>query len=404
MSGLLIVIIAMAVFMELAFTLHVYSNFRYAMKKYKRERFFRPSCVVIVPCKGLDTAFEDNIQSFYRQAYPGPYQLWFVVEDKSDAAFAVLAQLKDRFLPTSKVADVRILVAGKTAGCSQKLHNLLFAYRQVPQDTEVLIFADSDACAGPDWLIQLAAPLRKPHIGLASGYRWFVPTTNNLATLALSAMNAKVFQVMGNTRFNLAWGGSMSIRKKDFDRLEIERIWSHSLSDDLSISRAVRTDGLMIRFVPACVVASYGSTTWAALWEFARRQFIITRIYSPRMWCFALVSAIYSVVGLWGSLALAVWAIAARPAFWSIPVAAGAVFLLCQVYRAAQRQELAARLLPKDQAAMRPARWADWLGFWAWGLVMLAVIVCSAWGRTIIWRGIGYRINEPMDIDIIPQN
>ena len=398
------IILAIAMLVEILFTIQVYCNFHYAMKKYRRERSFRPSCVLIVPCKGLDETFEANIRSFYRQAYEG-YRLWFVVEDKSDDAYSVLLHLKEKedVESTSSAVDVRILVAGKTVGCSQKLHNLLYAYHQTPPEVEVLVFADSDACAGPDWLGQLVAPLRKPFIGLSSGYRWFVPKVNNLATLALSAMNAKVCQLLGNTRYNLAWGGSMAVRRADFIRLDIPRLWARSLSDDLSLSRAVRKAGMRTRFVPACMIASYITTTWSKLWEFARRQFIITRIYAPRLWLFGLLGALFSVAGLWGGLVLTAYAVAVRPAFWLEYAAVGVVFLTCQMIRAIIRQKLAFRLLEGEREALRLARWADWLGFWVWGWLMLAVIVASAFGNTIQWREIRYRIHGATDIEIIKE-
>ena len=400
MIGWLEILIVVVIAVEILFTIQVYSNYHYALKKYRRERTFRPKCVLIVPCKGLDEAFEANIRSFFEQAYKD-YRLWFVVADQEDPAYAHLQRLIASCRDRSSAKEVKIWVAGETTGCSQKLHNLLFAYRQTTDEIEALVFADSDACAGPDWLMQLVAPLRKAHIGLASGYRWFVPQTNNPATLALSAMNAKVCQLLGNTRFNLAWGGSMAVRRADFVRLDIEHIWQKSLSDDLSLSRAIRKAGLRTRFVPACMIASYESMTWRRLWEFARRQFIITRVYAFRLWLFGLGGAMRSVAGLWGGLALAVWGLAARPRFWVEYVAVGAVFLGCQIFRAVVRQRLAARLLPAEKDAMRAAKRADWLGFWAWGILLLAVILSSAVGRTIRWRGIRYRINGRTRIEIL---
>ena len=91
--GWLEIIIGLAIVAELVFTIQVFSNFHYAMKKYRRERTFRPRCVLVVPCKGLDAAFEANIRSFYDQMYEG-YRLWFVVEDRSDAAYEALLRLK----------------------------------------------------------------------------------------------------------------------------------------------------------------------------------------------------------------------------------------------------------------------------------------------------------------------
>ena len=61
----------------------------------------------------------------------------------------------------------------------------------------------------------------------------------------------------------------MAVRRRDFERLGIEHLWSRALSDDLSISRAIRRAGLRTRFVPACMVASYQSMTWVKLWEVA---------------------------------------------------------------------------------------------------------------------------------------
>lgn len=398
--GWLEIIIAVLIVVEIAFTVQVYSNYHYAMKKYQRERTFRPRCVVIVPCKGLDETFEENIRSFYEQAYPD-FRLWFIVENREDPAYEILLRLKARHRNNSKALDVRILVSGPTAGCSQKLHNLLFAVRQIPDDVEVLVFADSDACVGSNWLSQLVAPLRREGIGLASGYRWFIPKDRHPATLALSAINAKVCQLLGNTRFNLAWGGSMAVRRRDFERLGIEHLWSRALSDDLSISRAIRRAGLRTRFVPACMVASYQSMTWGQLWEFARRQFIITRVYAPRLWLFGLIGALFSVVGLWGSLALTIWGWTVQAPYRLEYTIAFVVFLGCQFFRAVVRQRLASRLLDKDKEALRLVWWVDVLGFWAGGIILAGMILSSAFGRTIVWRQVCYRIHSPTKIEIL---
>ena len=61
-------LIIIAIVMQLLFTVQVFNNFRYAMNKYKRpRRGYRPRCVLIVPCKGLDETFDENIESFFRQ-------------------------------------------------------------------------------------------------------------------------------------------------------------------------------------------------------------------------------------------------------------------------------------------------------------------------------------------------
>jgi cellulose synthase/poly-beta-1,6-N-acetylglucosamine synthase-like glycosyltransferase len=399
--GLAEYIILIVIAMQALFTLQVINNFRYSMGKFKRPRTtYRPRCVLIVPCKGLDNDFDSNIESFFRQDY-SIYHLWFVVQDRSDPAYARLLSLKARHRQNSQAQTVKILVAGLAESCSQKLHNLLFAYRQIPDDTEALVFADSDACAGTNWLAHIVYPLRQEKTGAAGGYRCFVPTANNFATMALASLNAKICQLLGNTRFNLAWGGSMAVLTKTFRDLKIDETWSKALSDDLSLSRAVRRNHRKMVFVPACMIASYESTTWPALWEFARRQFIITRVYAPGTWAFGLFSAVFTVGGLWGGLALALWAACTAHPYAALYIALPVLFALCQFSCAVLRQTMIAKLIAKDKPRLASARRADLCFFWLWSILMLVIIASSAFGRTITWRGIRYRLNSPTSIDVL---
>ncbi|MBC8394390.1 MAG: glycosyltransferase family 2 protein [Deltaproteobacteria bacterium] len=400
--GVLEYIIIIAIVLQILFCIQVINNFRYAMNKYKRpRRGYRPQCVLIVPCKGLDETFDKNIESFFLQEYEN-YHLCFVVEDFADPAYERLLGLKARHAQVSHAASVQILVSGQSDSCSQKLHNLLHGYHQIPDSAEALVFADSDACAGPNWLAHLVYPLRQEEkIGAASGYRCFVPGQNNAATVVLAAINAKICELLGNTRFNLAWGGSMAILVKTFRELNLDKTWQKVLSDDLSLSCAVRKKGLKMTFVPACMIASYETTTWPKLIEFARRQFVITRIYTPGMWLFGLFSALFSVLGLWGGAALALWAKNTGYAHANLCVLLPVVFLVCQFTRAVLRQTLIAKLLPNDKDRLKVARYADILFFWFFTLILLFVILISAVGRTITWRNITYKLRSPTDIQIL---
>lgn len=387
--------------LQVLFTLQILSNFRYAMQKFRRKRTgYRPECVLIVPCKGLDQAFDTNIESFFLQDYE-PYHLWFVVQDTTDPAYRRLLELFEHLKPSNRLKSAKVIVAGRAQSCSQKLHNLLFAYGQIPSETEALVFADSDACAGSDWLAHIVYPLRQEKTGASGGYRCFVPPQNNLASIALSAINAKICQLLGNTRFNLAWGGSMAVRVETFKRLGIDKIWQKALSDDLSLSNAVHKDGLKMVFVPACMIASYEATTWAKLWEFARRQFIITRVYAPGMWLFGLLSAAFAVLGMWGTIAVGIWAVPTEYKYTGLCIAAPLIFIGCQFIRAVLRQKLITTLLAKDRDRLKMAQLADIVFFWGWSILLLIIIISSTVGRTITWRGIHYRLNSPTDIDII---
>jgi len=407
-----------AILSQLVFLVQVYRNYRYALAKYKKKRSgYRPRTALFVPCKGLDSAFQKNISSFFNQNYEN-YLLLFVVADKADPAYDELCKLKNQLSQGSKAHDVRVLVAGQAKSCSQKIHNLLCCYEEVGDNVEVLAFADSDVCVRSDWLSHIVYPLRKPKNGAASGYRWFVPKRNNLATLALSAVNAKIAQLLGNTRFNQAWGGSMAIRVDLFRQLGLDKIWPKVLSDDLSLSLSVKKAGRKVAFVPACMVASYEATTWPKLFEFARRQFLITRVSAPRTWWFGLCSSLYSVLGLWGTAALAIY-IATQSSIlssqFSILVAVPIFFFVSQMGRAILRQKMANKLLKYEHQAsadrraaqgiehraMRFACVADILFFWLWSLLLLFFIISSAFGRVICWRGIRYKLLSPTETIVL---
>ena len=388
---------------QLIFLLQMYKNYVYAIKKSaKRHDGYRPRTLLTVPCKGADNVFEENIASFFNLDYDDFY-LWFVVEDSSDAAYEKLCKLKGKLAATSKAVDVRVMVAGCASTGSQKIHNLLYSCTNSPEDVEVFAFADSDACVRGDWLGHLVYPLRKSRHGASTGYRWFVPSENNLASLALSAINGKIAQLLGDTIFNQAWGGSMAIRAETFRRVKLDEIWQKAISDDLCLSYAVKKAHKKIIFVPGCLVASYEKTTWLKLFEFARRQFLITRVTIPGTWWFGFLSSVYSLAGLWAGAALAIYSASTGKAHLLLYAAVPIVFLIGQICRSILRQKMITRLLCEDAHTMKPAMVADILGNCIWSWLLFGCIVASAFGRTITWRGIRYKLLGPTEAIIIPQ-
>lgn len=377
---------------QLLFVVQAFRNFYFAMKRSKKPcKGSRPTALLTVPCKGLDKAFEKNISSFYKLNYPD-YRLYFVVESTSDPAYEKLNEIKDRYCAESLAADIQILVAGDATGSSQKIHNMLHSYSNAPDNTQVLVFADSDTCVRLNWLEHMVYPLRKSKVGATTGYRWFVPEKNNLATLALSAMNAKIAQMLGNSRFNQAWGGSMAISKEMFEKTNLPGIWKNAISDDLALSYAVKKQKKKIIFAPACLVASYESTTWLALFEFARRQFLITKVTMPRTWAFALFSSIFTLAGIWAAAGIALMAHIVQQQNFALYLTVPILFLTAQFTRTVLRQVMVAKLLPEDTKKLKIAAAADILGNLLWSWIMFACIVASAIGRTITWRGIKYKL------------
>jgi ceramide glucosyltransferase len=391
-----------AILAQLLASYYAVRNYQYARSKYERKRqpVPEPLVALIIPCKGLDAQFQMNIASFLKQDYSN-YRLVFVVEEKTDPAYAKLCELKETLGRRSKASDIQILVAGPSASCSQKIHNLLYALDRAPDSAQVFAFADSDVCVHEDWLSRLVWPLRQPGRGAATGYRWFIPTKNNLASLAMSAINAGVAQLLGNSRLNHAWGGSMAICAEDFRRLHLEQVWRSTLSDDLSLSHMVKQAGMKVIFVPGCLVPSFEETTWSGLYEFGRRQFLITRVYVPGTWWAAFLFSLGSVAGLWGGLAMAGYAAATHAEQILLYAAVPALFFAGQVLRAMLRQLMAVQILSEYGPQLWRAAAADVLGCWLWSVLLLVFILSSAFGQTIRWRGIRYRLIGPTQTEVL---
>jgi len=389
------IIAGVFIFSELLFLYQMLVNFRFVLKKSARKLGnYRPRAAMIIPCKGIDEAFELNIISAYYQDYDN-YVLYFVVEAADDPAYAKLCELREKFSIGSKALGVQVLVAGKASGCGQKIHNLLHCIEQLGDDIEVMAFADSDAYLRSDWLRRIIHPLRQEKTGVSTGYRWFVPIVNNTATLALSAINAKIAQLLGSYRFNQAWGGSMAVRRDVFESLGVAKVWSEALSDDYTLSYLVKKAGKKIAYVPACLVASYEKTTWHAFFEFARRQFLITRVTMPWTWAFGLFASTHAVTGLYGFGSAAIVLFLNGQKSWLWAAAVFMTFLLTQLVLATARQAVIIKLLPNEEEKLKCAKWFDIVLSPVLSVILWAVIISSAFGRTIKWRGIKYKLLGP---------
>jgi hypothetical protein len=117
-----------------------------------------------------------------------------------------------------------------------------------------------------------------------------------------------------------------------------------------------------------------------------RRQMTITRVYNARLWWLALVGHVLYCGGMAASIVaslrgyrLAEWALIAQ--------------LSPGMLKGLNRATLAKAALPECEGWFKRHLWvhAIWvpLGTWLW----LAVLVASAFGNTIRWRGYRYKLH-----------
>ena len=385
---------AVILLVQLMILTESWRNLVYCNRRYRpRPSTYRPRVALICPCKGLDTTFDRNINSLFFLDYPD-YEIFFVVENTDDPAHQRINEIIKQNDPNLSQAQAHLIVAGPAQSSSQKVHNLLTACNSLPDDFRTLAFVDSDACVKPHFLTSLVHPLWRQNVGVATGYRWFVPADRRISTAVLSAMNAFFASLMGPHPWNSAWGGAMALRREVFDEIGLAELWQHAFTDDYSLTRAVKKAGLRIAFVPACFVASYEKTSWADLIAFARRQFIITRIGMPRLWVLAVLGIGHFVVAFWAGLFVTLYLLAAdspqAPYAAVLPLA----LMVMAILKATARQVMIFKILPENR---RPLLVPAIIDIFLQPFLAVFTLVCvlsTSFSRVIVWRGIRYILRD----------
>jgi cellulose synthase/poly-beta-1,6-N-acetylglucosamine synthase-like glycosyltransferase len=330
----------------------------------------RPRVVVFCPCRDMDPEFADNIRSIRDQDYPD-FRVVFIVDSIADSAALVFQSL-----------GVTPLIAGKAVDRGQKVHNLIYGVTHASGDADVLVFCDADARFPREWLARLIAPLERDEVGAATGYRWYAAERGSLPSILRSAWNSSVVTALGDHDKNFAWGGSMAVRRGTFDRLEILKMWEGALSDDYTLTLAVRRSGMRIVFLPECLIPSYGRCSWSDLLEFTTRQIVITRVYDPRTWVTVMIAQTLFNVAFWVGLFVP----------GSGTMIAGGLYLLAGL-KSYLRCKAVATVLPSR--AVSKSAWVYALLSPLTALLFEYNLIRSMFTRTIVWRGIRYRLISP---------
>jgi ceramide glucosyltransferase len=347
---------------------------------------------VIVPVRGIDEGLEENVSAILSQNHPA-FDVTVVVDDSEDPALSTLSRLIES-------GGLRVHVARKVDGQSGKISKLISAVGSLPDETRVIVFADSDARPGAGWLSSLVDALGDEGIGAATGYRWFLPSSNGIATELRASWNASVASVLGaDPKGNFCWGGSTAIRREVFESLGIASRWKGALSDDYVVLRAMREAGLGIAFVPGAMTASVESCGFRELMEFTTRQMKITRVYAPGFWIPALIGAsLHCVTVIWsvGLLALSQDQSPRIIAAFTLALVWG-----LSVGKARLRMDAMRLAMPQHAFALdRQRKWQMIL--WAvTPFIFLYNCVAALFSREIVWRGVRYRMISPTETEVL---
>jgi ceramide glucosyltransferase len=345
----------------------------YVERRLSEKAHDLPPATVIVPVKGVDDCLRENLAALASQDYPD-YELIVVAHSAADIPPGVLPN------------NVHVVLAhGDDPSTGEKVQNLRIAVNACRKSSLVYAFADSDGRVTARWLSSLVAPLSEPGVGASTGYRWYAPTPPTFWSLMRGVWDAVALSRLGPGNCGFAWGGAMAIRRETFDDLDVRSRWKNTVSDDYALSAAVRDAGLTIAFAPGAMVPSQERISAGRVLAWMRRQMTITRVYNGRLWLSALLAHIFYCGGMAASIAasirghrLAEWALIAQ--------------LSPGMLKGLNRATLAKAALPECEAWFKRHLWvhAIWvpLGTWLW----LIVLISSAFGNSISWRGHQYKL------------
>lgn len=354
----------------------------------------------IIPCKGIDQGFQENITAFLTQDYPA-LQLIFVVATEDDPALHEISKLlaqQSRAAPRNTRTSVH--VAGIDNRRAQKLTNQLHGIAQVGKETEFLVFLDSDIRPDPGFIGRLVAPLQLRGVGATTGFRWYHPPRPTLGSMLRSTWNAGALPLLTNPRTIFAFGGAMAIRRATFDQAGIAQAWERALSDDFPFTLGVRRLGLETRFVPSCIAVSYESSTLAETIEFTNRQSIISRVYFPPLWWGAAIAhSLSNVFVLMGLLGLTAWLV--KGGTPNLLLAGCLALIPLQCLNAVLMLDTVPNLLPGLASKLGRLRLHYVLCAPLASILSTLNTFYSLTTRQIIWRGIRYELISPTETRVI---
>jgi ceramide glucosyltransferase len=347
--------------------------------------FHAPRVAVLCPCKGVESGLERNLVSLTEFNHQN-YEVFFILASESDPAAAIVKRVISSSRPKA-----HLVVAGQPEGCGEKVNNLRVAVEELPEEFEVLVFADSDGRPGRSWLQRLTAPLGDDRIGATTTMRWLIANRGNLATALLAAWNAPIVTMLSEKGKNFCWGGGTAIRRSVFEGIGVLDEWRTSVSDDYSMTNALERAGRTIFFVPECLTVSYVETDLSGLLEFTNRQILITRVYAQKIWRAAAVTHLLYCVTVVLGLALTIGDLISERS--ALPIGALTFFiLLLSAIRASLRVIAVTEILPGAKAQIMNQAWVNIALPAAIPFVYLMNFTHSLLTRKIRWRNIRYEL------------
>lgn len=245
-----------------------------------------PRCAVVMPVKGVHNQSYDNWRTQITAMYGGPLEFFFCVESEDDPAYPHIQRLQAE----SPEFRIRLLVAGQSWHCSQKIHNQLYGFERAMRTCSYVIVIDDDIKLHPgtirSWVEEMESD---PRVLAASGYAFEVVQPGEPMGTAWLWMLWRLCATTGfsspNDRPANVWGGAMMFRAKELrsNIYGITDAWRDGgYSEDFITLSLARYHNRTLAVPKAAIFPNIISTVpFSKFWNFLCRQvFVLTTTYA----------------------------------------------------------------------------------------------------------------------------
>lgn len=153
------IFLAIAAIPFVYYLLAIFSSWRYFRQPLRSlDPRFTPPVSNLKPMRGLDPEAYENLASFCVQDYPD-YEMVFCIDPDDSAVISTVEKIQHDF-PQRRI---RVLYGSGRIATNDKCAKLARLTNEA--EHEILVISDSDVRVRPDYLRQVVAPLRDPHVG-----------------------------------------------------------------------------------------------------------------------------------------------------------------------------------------------------------------------------------------------
>ncbi|KAG6548219.1 hypothetical protein Mapa_010270 [Marchantia paleacea] len=238
-----------------------------------------PRVAVVMPLKGVGEFNLGNWRTQVTSLYGGDVEFLFVVESVEDPAYNAVSQLLREL---GDQVQGRVIVAGLSTTCSQKVHNQLAGVEAMHKDTKYVLFLDDDVRIHPGTIGSVVRDMEEnPKIFVLTGFPFDIPTQRCLKAYCIYEYHMPCsigFGLTGGRTFFL-WGGFMMMHAEDFrcNRYGlVSGLRYGGYSDDMTLAAVAAANKRIISSPPNTVFFHpLGRVNFKQYWNYLRKQSIV---------------------------------------------------------------------------------------------------------------------------------